>query len=218
MLGSVAGLLVHMKYLRNSFSKGEDENMALLRKIGPGHWQGIVTGRMYYAPRECEESAEAQEQQHVQTLPLKMPTDVKAGSPEYIKYEVQHEALSNVEQDQIRKTVVGYREFIERHPEYVRDDPNSANLVEYLSLKGKRLVAFNGADVPLNASVEDWEEAFQWKCANQMVRLDPGVMNAQEQLKAQARAKEYLEHKEPSEDELYAMPWAEFDKRARGLL
>jgi hypothetical protein len=36
--------------------------MSLAIKVASGQWRGAVTGRTYYAPRECQESVERQEQ------------------------------------------------------------------------------------------------------------------------------------------------------------
>jgi hypothetical protein len=72
--------------------------MSLVRKLPDGSgWVGVGTGKVYRAPRECEQSADFQERQFARTLQLKKPADVVPGSPEWIRMEIEEQALSNID-------------------------------------------------------------------------------------------------------------------------
>jgi hypothetical protein len=90
--------------------------VSLVRKV-PDGWIGTVTGKLYSPPRECEESAELQERKHAQSQPLRLPPDVKPGSPEEVRMLIQEEALSNIERQDVKDTALAYRQFCARHPE-----------------------------------------------------------------------------------------------------
>lgn len=179
--------------------------MGLTQKVAGG-WQGVITGRLYAPPRECEQSAEAQERQYADTLPLNLPTNVEPGSAEEVKFKIQHEALSNLEQAQVRDTILGYRTFCAHHPEYPQTNENAQDqLLEWFHLNKFRFVTFNDSYIPLEARAESWEEAYQWKIAMGTMPVDPSVMNAKERLKFQEEATKRFKTK-PSEDDLYEMP------------
>src|SRR5437868_3215801 len=99
--------------------------MGLTVKIAPDQWQGIVTKRMYYAPRECEESAEALEQGALKKMPTLPPKKCTPGSKEEAEYNAQEEALTNIERGQVKDTAVAYRTFSALHPECLQNDENA---------------------------------------------------------------------------------------------
>lgn len=181
----------------------------------PGGWQSLIDGVCYWAPQECKQSAEAQERKKFQALPLNLPKDVKPGSPEEALFKMQEEGLSNAQRMQLRATKAAYNEMAALHPE-IKDSANAAQIMEYLVLKGAPLVAYNGAEVPLAPDIEQWEAAYAWKLANGMLRIDPSLMAAQEVRSAQMKAQEYLDRKEPTEDELDAWATQEISRRATG--
>jgi len=167
--------------------------MSLVRKIDGG-WLGVSTGHHYYPPRECKESAEAQERQHARTIPLLPPNDVVVGSAEEAYYRCQLEALSNLEEADLRETILAYKEFAAAHPEFDgTNEHNSAEICEYLALKhGTRIVDFNGMRVPLATSPELWQEAFEWKVGQGRLHLN---LSEQLRLEAQEAAKKAQEHR-----------------------
>ena len=187
--------------------------MALVRKISGG-WQGVVTGRHYYAPRECQESAEAQERPALQARPFNLPKDCKPGSAEEARLKVQEEALENIDRVLLTETILGYRTFCAHHPEYLpNNQQNSEELLEWFHMKGFRFVMFNDAWVPLSATADKWEEAYQWKLAMNKIQVDPTVMNAQQRLQAQKEAGEFFKNEAPTEADLEAMVDTEITRR-----
>ena len=193
--------------------------MGLLRKIDGG-WQGVVTGHTYLAPRECEQSAEAQERRYAKTLPFTMPKDVKPGSADEARLRLQEEALTNVERSDFRDTVLAYQEFLARNPEYIgtgaAGDRNAEQLSEYFAMHGKKFVRMNDAIVPLATSAEQWQEAYDWKLAMGSVEVNPSAMEGRKQLKAKEAAQAAVT-REFNEDEDYSdLSLDQIAERARG--
>lgn len=186
--------------------------MGLTQKIDGG-WQGVVTGKVYIPPRDCEESAEAQERQAYQNMPMLTPKGCKRGSKEEADYKAQEEALSNVERAELKDTAIAYRTFRALHPELPPTENNDDEISEYFALQGVKFVRFNGANVPLVTNPERWEEAYQWKLARGRLGLDPKVMNDKQRREAQEKATEFLERRPPSEDELERMADKEIARR-----
>ena len=188
--------------------------MGLTRKVAGG-WQGVVTGRLYAPPRECEQSAEAQERKYADTLPLRLPENCEPGSAEEVRIKIQQEALSNAEQAYVRDTGIGYKTFCAHHPEYPQRNANAQDqLLEWFHLNKFRFVMFNDAYIPLEATAENFEEAYQWKIAMGTMPVDPSVMDAKERLKFQEEATKRFKTK-PTEDDLYGMPMEQL--RAMGF-
>jgi hypothetical protein len=189
--------------------------MGLTVKIAPGQWQGVVTQKMYYAPRECEESVEAQEKDALRKRPmLSIPKDCKPGSAEQALFLAQEENLSNVQREQVKEAAIAYNAFRALHPECIQNELNDNTLCEYFYLKGVPFVEFNGAKVPLATSIEMWNEAYQWKMSVGAMQIDRKVMSAQQQQKAEEDAREFVERKPPTEDELEVMADEERSRRS----
>jgi hypothetical protein len=193
--------------------------MGLLRKIDGG-WAGIATGHTYYAPRECEESAEAQERRYTKTLPFTMPKDVKPGSADEARLRLQEEALTNVERSDFQDTVLAYKEFCARNPEYVgtgaAGDANAEELSEFFAFEGKKFVRMNDAIVPLATSAEDWQRAYDWKLSMGKMRINQTAATAHKQEEARKAAQESVT-REFNEDEDYSnLSLDQIAERARG--
>ena len=103
------------------------------------------------------------------TLAFRMPKNVKPGSPEEALYRMQEESLSNEERSDFQDTVLAYKEFLARNPEYIgtgaAGDRNAEQLSEYFAMHGKKFVRMNDAIVPLATSAEQWQQAYEWKLA-----------------------------------------------------
>jgi len=82
-------------------------------------------------------------------------------------------------------------------------------------MKGVPFVYFNDAYVPLATSVEQWDQAFDWKLALGTMQVNSSIADSRQRLKAVESARESLAGP-PSEDQLYEIPWAEFEKRRGG--
>lgn len=175
--------------------------MGLVR-AAHGGWQGVVTGRMYYPPRENKQSAESQEREYVKTNPFQLPKNVKPGSPEEALYKMQEEALSNYQRAELQDTILAYKAFLEMHPEYVGNDANAEQLSEYFHMKGVPFVEFNGAVVPLATSALQWEEAYNWKLAMGSLQVNPSTAEAQDRIKAQELARKAVLQQNVTEEEL----------------
>lgn len=192
--------------------------MALTRKIAGG-WQGIVTGKVYYPPRECQESAEAQEQQARRNMPrLDRAAQYEKDSPEYVRAIIEEEALTNVQRADLDEMTSRFLEFKSLHPEYLDSDFNLNMMTEYWTLKGIPAVVWDGKLMPLVTRYEDWEEAYNWKLAHGQLQINPSVMGAKESLEASQRAAQEVITRREGDDEAasYAMPLNELAARARG--
>jgi hypothetical protein len=196
--------------------------MSLVQKLPDGGWVGLSTGRHYYPPQENEYSANAQERQHARSQPLQlqMPKDVKPGSAEYIRMQIQEEALSNVQRAQLQEAGIAGRAFIANHPELLDNDHNLEQLCEYFALQGVPVVKFNDANIPLATSVDDWERAYFWKVGMGTLQFDPAKMSVELQGKiseAAVKANEQrMLHGREEEAAMETMPLNELEARARG--
>ena len=179
-------------------------------------WVGALTKRVYHHGTDTKESAEAQERQYAQTVDLQMPKNVKPGSPEYIKYEIQREALSNYETAQLKDVVLSFQLFRASHPEYLPSAMNDARLQEYFRLKGYKFVQFNGEDVPLATTFNEWEEAYRAKLAMGDIQIDAEVWNAEQHRKAVEEARA-ANRRELTNEEMAELSPEDFQKLGREL-
>jgi len=196
--------------------------MPLVQKLPDGGWVGLSTGRHYYPPQENEYSANAQERMHARSQPLQlqMPKDVKPGSSEWIRMQMQEEALTNVQRADLQEAGIAGRAFIANHPELLDNDHNLEQLCEYFALKGVPIVRFNDANIPLATDAQLWEEALAWKLGMGAMQFAPGQMSVELQAKITKAAvdsnEQRMMHDDAEEAEMYNMPLNELAAKARG--
>jgi hypothetical protein len=190
--------------------------MSLVQRLADGGWKGLASGKHYYGPRDCEESADAQERQIARgkLSHSLLPDNVKPGDSRWIHWKVQEEALSNVERAQAIDASIAFQEFAAANPSYpVGSSEAAAQLTEYLALSGVPIVQFNGGPVALATTPEQWQAAYEWKISMGTMPLDvdAGTRAKLEEIADRA----YKARMNPtSEDDLYHMPMETLKKLA----
>jgi hypothetical protein len=146
-------------------------------------------------------------------LPLQV---LKSNNPaEQALFDLQAEALTNVEMEDLKETSLAFRQFASQHPELPPEDEwNAGQLCEYFAMQGHKIVDFNGERVPLVRDPAEWEKAFQWKSAMGVLRLNIPEKVRQENQKL-AVQEVMRRQNETDEDAMYAMPLNELAAKAR---
>lgn len=182
-----------------------------------GGWIGKASTRFYSAPRECEESAEAQEREFARRYPRQQssggPTE---GSAEEARWALQQDSLENIDLIYLDETKAAYQQFCVNHPEWLHSEDNLIELCEFFKIRGTtRFVLSNDSYLPLAVTPEMWEEAYQWKMAAGKIQVNPSVMSEKQRIEAQLRAQENAKRGNTSEEQLYDMPMEQL--RAMGF-
>lgn len=193
-------------------------------QIGFDKWRGHLTHNEYtseeamiHYERRAVLEAEAPRQKDESTSFSRFTSDTSTGeqlSADEVKAAVNKLALERtrpMRDADLSETIAA---FTIRHPEYEDDMAkgsiqNGAKMQAFLISKGKQH----------NVHIEDLEEAFEHLSAAGALKLKPLELAIKQDQEAALRAASTVTPlNQLSEDQLYAMPMAELERRAKGFL
>lgn len=176
-------------------------------KVGHGRWHSSLVDKVF----DSEEAAEHYDQQQEQVLRGRTQQEqfMDALPSDKVRAYIEREMLAGAYED--IGASAGKRKLIDvwqaSHPEIVDSTHNANQIATYLKLT-------KGNAMP--RSTADLDEAAEALNRAGLLQIDQAKLDAKYRREVSAEAEELSNRRQPTEEEMYAMPMHELEERSRG--